>query len=55
MEALLLVHSPDYVEHVMVVTLREGFHRLSDTMVMSPGTLEAAMHGIGGVMFWPRR
>lgn len=51
LEALLLVHSPDYVEHVMAVAPREGFHRLSDTMVMSPGTLEAAMHGIGGVIF----
>ena len=51
LETLLLVHASDYVEHVMAVAPREGFYRLSDTMVMSPGTLEAAMHGVGGVAF----
>ena len=50
LEALLSVHDPAYVERLPAASPREGLARLSPDVVMSPGTLDAALHAAGGAV-----
>jgi acetoin utilization deacetylase AcuC-like enzyme len=49
--ALLRVHPEAYVTAIERAAPREGFTRLDADTLMSPGTLEAAMHAAGGATF----
>ncbi len=48
--ALLAVHDPAYVERLNAASPREGVLRLGPDVVMSPGTLDAALHAAGGAV-----
>ena len=50
LEALLAVHDASYVERLSAASPREGFARLGPDLVMSPGTLDAALHAAGGAV-----
>ncbi len=50
LEALLAVHDPAYVERLGAASPREGVLRLGPDVVISPGTLDAALHAAGGAV-----
>ena len=50
-EALLRVHPETYLAAIEQAAPREGFARIDADTMMSPGTLEAAMHAAGGATF----
>jgi acetoin utilization deacetylase AcuC-like enzyme len=47
-EAILRVHPADYVALIEKAAPREGFVHLDADTIMSPGTLEAVRHAVGG-------
>ncbi|MBM6592633.1 histone deacetylase family protein [Microvirga pudoricolor] len=50
MEALTLAHPEDHVVALRDACPREGLVRIDDDTVMSPGTYEAALRGVGGAV-----
>ncbi|ARN83606.1 acetoin utilization protein [Methylocystis bryophila] len=50
LDALLAIHDPAYVERLRVSAPREGVLRLGPDVIMSPGTLDAALHAAGGAV-----
>ncbi len=50
LEALLAVHDQAFIKRLEATSPREGFARLSPDVVMSPGTLDAALHAAGGAV-----
>lgn len=46
-EHILLAHPEDYVEQIEASAPEEGYERLDPDTWMSPGTLDAALHGVG--------
>jgi len=50
LEALLAVHDPAHVERLQAASPREGVSRLGSDVVMSPGTLDAALYAAGGAV-----
>ncbi|MFO1148739.1 MAG: histone deacetylase family protein [Alsobacter sp.] len=49
-EALLLAHPEAYVRAIEDAAPQEGLVQLDSDTMMSPGTLEAALRGVGGAM-----
>jgi acetoin utilization deacetylase AcuC-like enzyme len=49
-EQLLRAHTVAYVEHIFASSPQEGTHRLDEDTVMSPGSLDAALHAAGAVV-----
>jgi acetoin utilization deacetylase AcuC-like enzyme len=50
LEALLVVHDQAFIKRLEASSPREGFARLSPDVVMSAGTLDAALHAAGGAV-----
>jgi acetoin utilization deacetylase AcuC-like enzyme len=50
LKALLSVHDSAYVERLNAASPREGLFRLGSDVIMSPGTLDAALHAAGGAV-----
>ena len=44
-----LAHPADYVEHIRIAMPEDGIVRIDDDTVVSPGSWEAALRGVGGV------
>ena len=49
-EALLRVHTADYLDRLDSVAPREGLHEIDDDTLMNPHTLDAARHAAGAVV-----
>jgi len=50
LESLVAVHDPVYVERLRAASPRESLSRLGPDVVMSPGTLDAALLAAGGAV-----
>ncbi len=49
-EALLRVHTPDYLDRLESVSPREGLYEIDGDTLMNPHTLEAAKHAAGALV-----
>jgi len=49
-EALLRVHTAEYLDHLEAVAPREGLYEIDGDTLMNPYTLEAAKHAAGAVV-----
>lgn len=49
-EQLLSIHDADYIDSIFQSSPAEGFTSLDGDTVMSPGTLEAALHAVGATI-----
>ncbi len=49
-DAATLVHPQSYVDRIVASAPREGYRPLDGDTIMSPGTLTAALHAVGGAM-----
>jgi acetoin utilization deacetylase AcuC-like enzyme len=49
-EQLLRAHSAAYIDHIFASSPEQGAHRLDEDTVMSPGSLDAALHAAGAVV-----
>jgi acetoin utilization deacetylase AcuC-like enzyme len=50
LEALLAVHGPAFIERLRAASPRDSVVRLGPDVIMSPGTLDAALHAAGGAV-----
>lgn len=49
-EALLRVHTPEYLDHLEAVSPTTGTYQLDDDTLMNPHTLDAAKHAAGALV-----
>lgn len=48
LEQVTLCHPREYAEAILAASPQAGLAQIDDDTVMSPGTLEAVLHGVGG-------
>ncbi|KPF62882.1 acetoin utilization protein [Bosea sp. AAP35] len=50
LDQVVLCHPRDFAERIVAAAPRDGLVRIDDDTTMSPGTLEAVLHAVGGAV-----